>query len=223
MPSPDQLSNIPHILSEPRFATYLQQCGNDRSEALLLYKWNLELSSAFVIPLHLLEVSLRNAVVECVEAVHTSNWPWNEGFIRRLPNPRRGYSPARDLQNIARNMQNPTMGKVVAELKLVFWEKMFTSRHDTELWDMHIKRVFPNTPASSTPSETRQIIHDNVQDIRNLRNRIAHHEPIFSRNNKDDYDKIYKLIAWRNTVTADWMQGIQTVTKLIANRPMRLP
>jgi hypothetical protein len=216
--SSDQLSNIPHILSEPRFATYLQHCNNDRICALQLYQWNLELSAAFVIPLHLLEVSIRNAAVECVEAVHTSNWPWNQGFIRRLPNPKNGYSPTRDLENVAK-MKNPTMGKVVAELKFVFWEKMFTSRHDKRLWNAHINAVFPNVPAASKPSHIRAQIYNDVSVIRNLRNRIAHHEPIFSRNNHDDYEKIYKLIRWRNVITADWMQSIQTVTQLISERP----
>ena len=216
--SADQISNIPHILSEPRFATYLQHCGNDRTQALLLYKWNLELSAAFVVPLHLLEVSLRNAVVECLEAVHTSNWPWNQGFIRRLPNPPRGYSPTRDLLNVA-SMKSPTMGKVVAELKFVFWEKMFTKRHDKRLWDAHIKNAFPNAPATLSPSQIRGRIYDDVIVIRKLRNRIAHHEPIFSRNNQDDYNKIYELISWRDTVTADWMRNIQNVTQLISERP----
>ena len=216
--SPDQLTHIPHILSEPRFATYLQHCDNDRACALQLYKWNLELSSAFVIPLHLLEVSLRNAIVECLSIVHTSNWPWNQGFIRRLPNPSRGYSPARDLNNTAR-MNNPTMGKVVAELKFVFWEKMFTARHDERLWNDHIKTAFPYAPDTLTPSQIREKIYNGVSIIRRLRNRIAHHEPIFLRNNQDDYDAIYEMIKWRNEVMSCWMHDIQTVTQLISERP----
>lgn len=217
--SSEQLTNIPHILSEPRFATYLQHCGNDRNRALELYQWNLELSSAFIVPLHLLEVSLRNAVVECLVTVHTLNWPWNQGFIRRLPNPPKGYSPTRDLQSVSR-MQNPTMGKVVAELKFVFWEKMFTARHDKRLWNQRIKAVFPNAPAALTPSQIRSKIYDDVFIIREMRNRIAHHEPIFSRNNQDDYNRIRQLLEWRNQPTADWMDSLQTVTRLISQRPV---
>lgn len=217
--SSEQLTHIPHILSEPRFATYLQHCGNDRTGALRLYQWNLELSSAFIVPLHLLEVSLRNAVVECLVAVHTLNWPWNQGFIRRLPDPPRGYSPTRDLAHVAR-MPNPTMGKVVADLKFVFWEKMFTARHDARLWDLHIRAAFPYAPPSLTVAEIRAKIHDDVSVIREMRNRIAHHEPVFLRDNMDDYTKIYNLIAWRDLVTADWMKDMQTVTALIARRPV---
>ncbi|MGH1377144.1 MAG: hypothetical protein ACRBCK_12460 [Alphaproteobacteria bacterium] len=116
-------------------------------------------------------------------------------------------------------MKNPTMGKVVAELKFVFWEKIFTKRHDKRLWDMHIKTAFPHAPSTLSTSQIRSQIYNDVLVIRKLRNRIAHHEPIFSRNNLDDYNKIHELIAWRNTVTVDWMQNIQTVTQLISQRP----
>ena len=216
--STDQLTNIPHILSEPRFATYLQHCGNNKMLALRLYKWNLELSSAFIIPLHLLEVSTRNAVVERLEAVHTSNWPWNRGFIRSLPNPQRGYSATKNLREVA-SIQNPTMGKVVAELKFVFWEKMFTKRHDRRLWNDHLKTAFPHAPEAMTVPELRSEIYNDIGVIRKLRNRIAHHEPIFSRNTQDDFDKIYKLISWRDETTAGWMNDFQTVTRLIAEKP----
>jgi hypothetical protein len=216
--SSEQLSNIPHIISEPRFATYLQNCNNDRIKALQLYQWNLQLSSAFVIPLHLLEISIRNAVVEALEQVHTSNWPWTQGFILSLPNPHTGYNPRRSLVSIAQSQRR--MGKVVAELNLVFWEKMFTSRHDERIWNNHIKSIFPHSPANMTASQVRAYIHNYVREIRELRNRIAHHEPIFLRNTSNDYENILKIIAWRNRVTSEWMDSFQTVTKLIVEKPM---
>lgn len=216
--SNEQLSNIPHIISAPRFATYLQYCCNDRTKALKLYQWNLQLSSAFVIPIHLLEVSIRNAVVEALENIHTSNWPWTQGFIRSLPNPTSTYSPRKDLMSVAR--REPTMGKVVAELKFVFWEKMFTTRHDARIWNDHLKVILPYSPTAMTVSQIRSCIYNDIGQIRELRNRIAHHEPIFSRNTIDDYNKILKMISWRNKVTSEWMDSFQLVTKLIAEKPI---
>lgn len=214
----DQLTNIPKVLSQPRFATYLQHCNNDRDKALEVYQWNLEISSAFVVPLHILEIALRNAVVDSLTNIYTSNWPWDQNFILSLPNAR-GYNPRRNLQQVANNMSAPTMGKVVAELKFVFWEKMFTSRHDTRLWNSQLKTCFPNAPTGQTVSQIRTQIFNDINSIRSLRNRIAHHEPIFSRNIQDDFDKIHELINWRDAVTADWMNSIQTVTRFISERP----
>lgn len=209
----EQLNNIPHILSEPRFATYLQHCNNDRTCALELYQWNLEISSAFLLPLHLLEISLRNAVSECLESTYTSNWPWNQRFILSLPNSN-GYNPRRNLQQTA-SMQSPTMGKVVSELKFVFWEKMFTARHDIRIWNQHIRTAFPNSPQQMTPRQIREQAFQDIFTIRSLRNRIAHHEPIFRRNLQEDYNKIHELVEWRDKTTADWMNNIQHVTTLI--------
>tara|TARA_B100001093_G_scaffold470170_1_gene491459 strand:- start:156 stop:374 length:219 start_codon:yes stop_codon:yes gene_type:complete len=67
--------------------------------------------------------------------------------------------------------------------------------------------------------QLREKIFNDINPIRKLRNRIAHHEPIFARNNQDDYNIIYELISYRDTITADWMQDIQNVTQLIARRP----
>ncbi len=216
--SQEQLSKIPAVISVPRFTTYLQHCNNDRNLALELYQWNIEISSSFVTPLHVLEVTIRNAVVERLENVHTSAWPWTNGFIRSLPNPQGNtYNPQKDLQNVAR--RQPTMGKVVAELKFMFWQKMFTYRHDAIFWNTHIKLLFPNAPALLSVINLRKEIHDDIAVIRILRNRIAHHEPIFSRNLQDDYTKIIKLIRWRDNDTADWVESFQGVTSLLLSKP----
>lgn len=213
-----QLSNIPKVLSDPRFTTYLQHCNNDKSLALQLYQWNLEISAAFIVPLHFLEISIRNAVVEGLESVHTHNWAWNQGYIRSLPNHQRGYSPQRNLQEVAGHQ--PTVGKVVAELKFVFWEKMFTSRHDVVLWDHHINNIFPFAPNSMTVSQLRTAIHNDMFIVRKLRNRIAHHEPIFTRDLLDDYNKIFELVSWRDTTTSNWMNEIQSVTNFISSKSL---
>ncbi len=111
------------------------------------------------------------------------------------------------------------MGKVVAELKFVFWEKMFTARHDTRIWNSQLRACFPNSPDNLTVAQLRTKIFDDINSIRSLRNRIAHHEPIVTRNVQDDFDRIYKLVSWRDTVTAEWMNEIQTVTHFISGRP----
>ena len=55
--------------------------------------------------------------------------------------------------------------------------------------------------------------------IRHLRNRIAHHEPIFTRNSVDDYRRIHELTGWRSQTAAAWMNCKQGVTSLIPLKP----
>ena len=191
--TPDEEHHLPKVLSAPRFATYLRETGNDKSRALELYHWNLQVSSAFMVPLHVLEVALRNAIVAAIEAVHGGTWPWTQGFIRSLPDPRfPAYSPKRDLSSCA--AQQPTAGKVVAELKFVFWEKMLTNRHQNRLWDHQFYAVFPDAPRGVASSQRRSELRSDIEAIRKLRNRIAHHEPVFPRALQDDFDRILRCI-----------------------------
>lgn len=146
--TPDELRDLPHVISAPRFATYLQATGNDRKRALALYEWNLTLSAAFIVPLQIYEVAVRNGVVEALEKVHGANWPWSDGFLRSLPRPKGSthYNPEVDLRGIA--ARQPTTGKVVAELSFAFWETIFTAGQDGRIWVPHFRASFPGAPAT---------------------------------------------------------------------------
>lgn len=214
--SNNELTTIPPTLSQPRFNTYLAVRGNDPQKALALYQWNLKLSAAFIVPLHLVEISIRNAVIQRLDTVYGGLWPWDAGFVRSVPN-HGFYNPRKDLQKVAK--AQPTTGKVVAELKFIFWEKMFTSNHDGILWKHHIHNIFPHAPTTLTADQLRQRIHDDIFEVRQLRNRIAHHEPIFSRTLRDDYKRLHELISWRDANTGQWMKRIQEITPMLAKVP----
>jgi hypothetical protein len=80
-------------------------------------------------PRHFAEITTRNAVVEALTAVYGARWPWNPTFVRSLPNPKgKVFNLRRNLQVVASH--ELTTGKVIAELKFVFWQTMFTACHD---------------------------------------------------------------------------------------------
>lgn len=217
--SHDELHELPNVISAPRFATYLQAMANDREKALALYEWNLDISSALIVPLQVCEVAVRNGIAETIERVHGANWPWNNGFIRSLPRPkgRFRYNPANDIQACAATL--PTTGKIIAELKFAFWENIFTAGQDTRLWNAHFRAFFPGAPTMQTVAQCRATAYADLRIIRHLRNRIAHHEPIFTRNIADDYQRIHDMIAWRSQVAAAWMDAKQGVLTLLGTKP----
>lgn len=217
--TPDEFRELPHVISEPRFATYLRATGNDRAKALALYEWNLDLSAAFIVPLQVCEVAVRNGVAEAIEAFHGALWPWSNGFLRSLPRPKsaKRYDPAQNLQNVA--AREPTTGKVIAELNFAFWEQLFTAGQDERIWLDHFRSSFPGAPAAMAIQRAREAARNDLYAIRKLRNRIAHHEPIFARDVADDYSRIHEMIGWRSPVAAGWMDRKQGVTALIARRP----
>jgi hypothetical protein len=126
-------------------------------------------------------------------------------------------NPRRDLQNSRKHQL--TTGKVIPELKFVFWQQMFTSRHDLRVWNGQLVSVLPNMDATKSVPQLRQGIYNDLEELRKLRNRIAHHEPIFRRTLADDMQRIHDLVALRCHVTAAWMMNNQQASAFISRRP----
>lgn len=221
-----QIAALYKTLSASRMGTFDDAVMHTTCSAIDLYAWNANVSAALLAPLHICEVSLRNAVSEALEVMYGQNWPWDGAFRRSLPNPsgRSVYSPRRDIENTSARYQ--TTGKVIPELKFVFWETMLTGRHDGRIWNSQLHSIFPNLP--TFPARTRQkeiklgrlYLHDRIENIRSLRNRIAHHEPIFSRNLLEDMRSIEAITRARCNVTCDWMLQTELATITILERPI---
>lgn len=201
-------------------STYQQAPGvdpEDQEAALLLYAWNTAISGAFLGPLQICEVVIRNAVSEALVSVYGERWPWSQSFERSLTSPRHGYNHRQGLVDARRAAH--TAGQAIAELNFFFWQKLFTSRYDARLWDPYLRVVMPSLNKDAQVDELRVSLYNDMQQIRQLRNRIAHHEPIFKRNLDDDYSKILGLVQARCPETADWLDTSQNVTTLLATRP----
>lgn len=214
-------SKIKKSLSSSRLSTYEAVVFNGTAlsteQALKLYAWNAQVSAAFFAPLHLCEVVIRNAVSEALEQKYGSNWPWNTSFEHSLPNPSQGYSPRKDLINARQGMA--TTGKVIPELKFVFWEKLLTKRFDDRLWTPYLFTVFPHYDASLSVPHMRNRLRVLLENVRGLRNRIAHHEPIIARDLDMDFKNIDALIQYRCKDTAFWTNKNQLVTPLMELKP----
>jgi len=207
------------VLSAPRFATYLRAEHGDRIRALQLYCWNTEVSEAFYTLLQFCEVAVRNGAVQALETEIGENWHLNRGFAYTLPVLRNGvgYQPAKDLRQCADRL--PTAGKVVAELRFAFWQYLAVKGQDKRLWLPQFENVFPGYDRSLGIKGARAKLHNDVAVIRKLRNRIAHHEPIFNRDLAADRDTIVRLVEWRRPSVATWLREGESITGLIANRP----
>jgi hypothetical protein len=67
---------------------------------------------------------------------------------------------------------NVSNGKIIAELTLNFWKRLFSSDYEERLWKTTLKKVFPNKHF------LRPKIADQLEIIYQARNRLAHHEPV---------------------------------------------
>lgn len=214
---PSDTPAIQATLSAPRVSTYLAAARGDVGRALALYGWNAQISAAMMLPAHFAEVATRNAVSDVLTTLYGANWPWDLTFRTSLPSPSTGFNPRREL--VRQATREPTTGKVIAELKFAFWEKMFTARHDVRIWGPHIHSLFPNSATILGAHQLRDQICGDLGTIRQLRNRIAHHEPIFTRDLNRDLTKMLELIEWRSLATSEWVRSLEEASAVIASRP----
>ena len=196
------------FLSPPRFDKYLEFSKRDLEEALRLYKLNLDISVAFQIPLHFCEIAIRNAVAETLHIAHGRNWPWEPGVISSFDDKSRN-SLAKAVGN---KVKGKSIGSVIAKLSFGFWEHMFTEDH-RGLWLYRICNAFPNLPDNEKPDELRKILKNEIEKVRILRNKIAHHERIIESTQKfkpkADLDRIFKLVYWRSSPAREWLESFE--------------
>jgi hypothetical protein len=216
----ERIEAVRQSLSPGRMSTYESATVHrieEESAALDLYAWNAQISAALLAPLHICEVVVRNAVSDVLQIVYGERWPWSHGFEQSLPSPTTGYNPRKDLVSIRLGV--PTTGKLIPELNFFFWQKMFTNRYDQRLWNTHLMHVLPNLNPAHSIGLLRHRIYEQLDALRRLRNRIAHHEPIFNRDLLADLQRIVILVEFRCKVTAGWMMANQQASTILKKRP----
>lgn len=210
--------SIKNALSAARIGTYeaATTVVPSLSGALALYAWNSQVSAAMLSPLHMCEVVIRNAVSDALTFEYGDRWPWNSAFEGSLPTSGKFNMRA---HLTSKRKGKPTTGKVIPELAFVFWEKMFTGRFDGQIWNKHLSDVMPHLNSAWNTQAARGKVNKDLNQIRALRNRIAHHEPIIKRNLTDDFQLIKDLIGFRCRVTAAWMVQHQQAQPFFGIKP----
>ena len=213
-----QLRALRRCLSGDRFGTYEQASGGDGRLAAKLYSWNTAASAALFSPLHWLEVSLRNAMHEQLADRFGADWydqlddRLSVGCLGRLS----------EARHRLRTQGAPaTSGRLAAALPFGFWVSLLgrggklanghRANYEMALWRPCLRRAFVSSEAL-----TRRHVHSELDDLRKLRNRIAHHEPIFRRDLASDYARILDALGWISPEVAAWVQHQSRVEEVLA-------
>lgn len=210
---------IHRSFSAARMTTYERAVtlGQLSAHPFELYRWNMRVSGAFMLPLHTCEVIVRNEVAEALLQRHGPLWPWQEGFRASLPGGAARYNARDELLRAA--SRHASTAAVIASLRFAFWQHLFTQRFDQTLWATTLKDVFPGAEPAMPRHLLRARMHADLEQIRQLRNRIAHHEPIFARDLALDLVTIGRIVQMRCTDVERWMTRNESVTSLLKQRP----
>jgi hypothetical protein len=211
------LANLESALSADRFATYVAAAGGDRSRAVALYEWNAAVSAAFYFPLQAVEVALRNACGRELSALFGATWPHQPQFLavdRRLS---QAIAEAEQrLHSLGAPADAPHL---LAELSFGFWTSLFGHHFDRVLWVPGLHRAFPRFRRVTGKPISRPIVAQRFHYLRKLRNRIAHHEPIFTRSLAADSASLLEVADWMYPDLCAWIERVSIFPALIAARP----
>lgn len=208
---PQQVAAIRASLSEPRFATYLAKGGGDEGYALALYLYNARVAKAFMYPLGVVEVTLRNAIDALLVTRYGQTWHLDATLRDTVLTPE-GLSTLEKAIN--RAGLGASRGQVVAELTFDFWSNLLRPDYG-DLWRTSLNIVFPNI----TRGTSRHDVQSMAKAINLFRNRVAHHEPVLDLNVTDIHSKIAELVGLRCVETAAWLRHHSTVSAVIRTRP----
>lgn len=212
-------------LSAPRMASYLYAAKNDRRRALGLYEWNVAASGALYEALAVVEVVVRNAIHSQLTAWHEREQrpgTWMDdplGILakRATDDIARATERAQAWRRVRGSWQptrpHPPVGAVVAELSFGFWRYLLASRYEHTLWLAAIRHGFPHVHGKRT------VVDVPLRRLHELRNRIAHLEPIISRRlerDEADIDAVIRAVCPR---TAEWAASLRRINTLRAAKP----
>lgn len=209
--TPANIANLETSHSPERLAPYFALAGGDKEQGLKLYAWNSALSQALYTPLQGLEITLRNAIGNRLRSTYGPAWyELNPGPALHYPLPDMLLKARTEL---GRRAIIADHGRVVAELNWGFWTGILARRYE-QLWRSDLRHVF-----QSTGPLTRNAVFLPLDDLRRLRNRIAHHEPILNRNIAADLAAILGLIRLVSPIAAEWVEDQSEVLTILAEQP----
>ena len=122
------------------------------------------------------EVSLRNKMNTFLTWKYNADWPYHGPALRQLTS----HENRKLRETIERQEQIKSVSKVptdaiVADLSGGFWVGLLARAYNVPYaWRYNLARIFPNDRRLE-----RADAHDLCSDLLGLRNRVAHHEPIY--------------------------------------------
>jgi hypothetical protein len=196
-------------LSKERLAAYSLTTDSDSVDGVARYLWNMALCSAITPALHLAEVAFRNAIysagVETTANRNLSTWTvpcWLDAVPSLLQR-----AEERDIaEAIIRlgSRRRHTPGHLVGQVGFGFWVRLCQRPYEQgntkgpQLWPTALKR-FPGLPRAL---RARTHVWKAASEIRDFRNLVAHHHPIWDRQPVAAHRRALDLLRWLNPTLA---------------------
>ncbi len=201
-------------ISKDRMRRYLAACNFNTRKAMTLYRYNIRLSQELLAVVGCFEVALRNKINSHFVAQDGNDWlrdlilPHGKFYLdHRVDKTKRIIKKA--YEGLIRS-RTYSHNKLLSEMEFGIWKYMF-SNVQYSLTGQNLLSVFTNKPRSTRIQQyDNTYIFQELDYINNLRNRIAHHEPICFGNgtNRNLIDLSYALNRYSRILTLFTWLGI---------------
>ena len=186
-------NKLSQILSVERLEAYRRMDHADQCTTLARYLWNMAVCESLYSPLQLFEVGLRNSIHNRLTCLYSENWYDNPSFrLTQWGN----KEVCKVKEKIKKQGRTETPGLVVAELQFGFWTHLFEDHYEntTNFMPKSIKYIFPELVKSQ---HNRKKLKRRLDDIRNFRNKVFHHERIiYWQDLQGKHNSILEVIKW---------------------------
>lgn len=111
--------------------------------------------------------------------------------------------------------RNITPDAIIAELPFGFWRHCGDSAHEATLWVPYLRHAWP-------AGTSRVQVDRALMSINTMRNRAAHHEPVFGHRGQDlrnAYENILMLTDTLLPELGEYIRETSTVLSTLAGRP----
>jgi hypothetical protein len=180
------------LVSKPRLDSYRGYFHASLDEAIGLYMWNGELSSCLGTIIAYYEISLRNKIHHAMSDFYSNgsstSFHWYDRIWAQLKTEtQRSITKVRQIRGpggtLTPRLPAPSPDEVVSRLTFGFWPAILGSI-DRRYISQILPVVFPHHPLTANPSSwnnqsARKQALAYIYEINDIRNRIAHHEPLW--------------------------------------------
>jgi len=185
-----------------------------------LYRKNLGLCQELFTLISCFEVALRNRIDRHYSVQHGNNWLRDSaatGGMFDIPNTHRTQ---RLINNCLNRLNTYTHPKLLAEMDFGFWRYLF-AQPQFYAAGQTLLQVFPAKPISTPAIQyNHAYVFNQLGHINDLRNRIAHHEPICfvvaqaikgTTYARQHYNLILQLFQWMSIDEAALLYGLDHI------------
>jgi len=182
-------------LSDQRIDAYRQSTTDTDIDLLECYLWNIAICEALYPTLQNIEIALRNNINDAIRSsCKNPHWLTDQNFL----DAQQRHAVSFVIKKAKETGKTLNTGQIIAELTFGFWTGLFDKKYGTVLWNRKdlIRSAFPNMP---NDIRTRQTLSKRFTEIRIFRNRVFHHEPIWSKNKLgQQYEDLVEALGWLN-------------------------